>query len=168
MRKTVGIILASVALYAPPALAQDVVAGRVGGSANGRVQPLNVDATGRLASSTAGTPNAAVTTVQGVSGGTPVTVTAQTPGNNFCHISTATTTVCKSGAGALHTLSVNNLGTVASVTTVYNNTAGSGAVIAVINTLAGQTSYVYDVTFTIGLTVVTTGTVAPDITISYR
>ncbi len=91
-----------------------------------------------------------------------------TMGNSACHISTATTTTCKSGAGTLHTLSVNNLGTVASTTTVYDNTAGSGTVLAVINTLAGQTSYVYDIAFATGLTLVTTGTVAPDITVSYR
>lgn len=89
-------------------------------------------------------------------------------GHSFAHISTATTTTVKSGAGYLHTLSVNGLGTVASTTTVYDNTAGSGTVIAVINTLAGQESYVYDVAFATGLTIVTTGTVAPDITVSYR
>lgn len=90
------------------------------------------------------------------------------PGYSFSHISTATTTTVKSGAGVIHTLTVNNLGTVASVTTVYDNTAGSGTAIAVINTLAGQESYVYDIAFATGLTLVTTGTVAPDITVSYR
>lgn len=89
-------------------------------------------------------------------------------GNSFAHISTATTTTVKSGAGVVHTVTINNLGTVASVTTVYDNTAGSGTVIAAINTLAGQTSYVYDVAFATGLTLVTTGTVAPDVTVSYR
>jgi hypothetical protein len=89
-------------------------------------------------------------------------------GHSFAHIATSTTTTVKSGAGILHTLTVNNLGTVASTTTIYDNTAGSGTVIAIINTLAGQTSYVYDVVFATGLTIVTTGTVAPDITVSYR
>lgn len=96
------------------------------------------------------------------------TVAVEETGRTFCHISTATTTTCKSGAGYLHTLTVNGLGTVASTTTVYDNTAGSGTVIAVINTLAGQESYMYDVAFATGLTLVTTGTVAPDITVSYR
>lgn len=89
-------------------------------------------------------------------------------GFTYAHISTAATTVVKSGAGVVHTITVNNLGTVASTTTVYDNTAGSGTVIAIINTLAGQTSYIYDVAFATGLTLVTTGTVAPDITVSYR
>lgn len=89
-------------------------------------------------------------------------------GHNYAHISTAATTVVKSGAGVLHNISVNTLGTVASTTTVYDNTAGSGTVIAVINTLALSGSFVLDVAFSTGLTVVTTGTVAPDVTISYR
>jgi hypothetical protein len=106
-----------------------------------------------------------------------VTLGGATPANSvpvvgagftYSHISTATTTTVKSGAGVVHTITVNNLGTVASTTTVYDNTAGSGTVMAVINTLAGQVSYVYDVAFATGLTLVTTGTVAPDITVSYR
>lgn len=89
-------------------------------------------------------------------------------GFSFSNITTAATTTVKSGAGVLHTLTVNNLGTVASLTVVYDNTAGSGTKIASINTLASQTSYIYDVSFATGLTVVTTGTVAPDVTVSYR
>lgn len=89
-------------------------------------------------------------------------------GYSFANITTAATTTVKNGAGVLHTLTVNNLGTVASTTTVYDNTAGSGTKIATINTLAGQESYVYDAAFATGLTIVTTGTVAPDITVTYR
>jgi hypothetical protein len=129
-------------LLAPvPAIAQQNVV-IVGRQADGTVKPVDVTSDGKLLLSLAG--------------------------HSACHISTATTTTCKSGAGVLHTLSVNNLGTVASLTVVYDNTAGSGTVLASINTLAGQTSYLYDVAFTTGLTVVTTGTVSPDITISYR
>lgn len=87
---------------------------------------------------------------------------------SYAHISTSTTTVVKSGAGVLHTLSVNNLGTVASTTTIYDNTSAAAPVVAVINTLAGQTSYLYDVAFNTGLTIVTTGTVAPDVTVAYK
>lgn len=86
----------------------------------------------------------------------------------YAHISTAATTTVKSGAGTLHTITVNGLGTVASICTIYDNTAGSGTVIGILNTLAGQQTYDYDVAFTTGLTLVTTGTVAPDITVSYR
>lgn len=86
----------------------------------------------------------------------------------YAHISTATTTTVKSGAGFLYNVSVNSLGTVASTCTVYDNTAGSGTVIGVINTLALSGTFLNNLTFSTGLTLVTTGTVAPDITVSYR
>lgn len=89
-------------------------------------------------------------------------------GFSFSHITTATTTTAKSGAGSVHTICVNSLGTVASTVTVYDNTAGSGTVIAVINSLALLGCQTYDVAFATGLTLVTTGTVAPDVTASYR
>lgn len=90
-------------------------------------------------------------------------------GFTYGHMSTSTTTTFKSGAGVLHAVIVNTLGTVASNATIYDNTAGSGTVIAVLNTLTtGEGTYTYDVAFTTGLTLVTTGTVAPDITVSYR
>lgn len=95
-------------------------------------------------------------------------ITSYPFGHSYNHISTATTTTVKSGAGVLHNISVNTLGTVASTCTVYDNTAGSGTVIAVINTLNLSGAFVLDVAFTTGLTFVTTGTVAPDITVSYR
>lgn len=89
-------------------------------------------------------------------------------GFSSSHISTATTTTAKSGAGSVHTVCVNTLGTVASTVTVYDNTAGSGTVIAVINSLAFLGCQIYDVAFATGLTLVTTGTAAPDVTVSYR
>lgn len=90
-------------------------------------------------------------------------------GFTYAHISTSTTTTVKSGAGVLHAIVINTLGTVASNITVYDNTAGSGTVIAVLNSLTnGEASYTYDVAFTTGLTLVTTGTAAPDVTVSYR
>lgn len=88
--------------------------------------------------------------------------------NTYAHISTATTTVVKSGAGTLRSICVNTKGTVASTVTVYDNTAGSGTKIAVIDSLSALGTYIYDVAFSTGLTVVSTGTVAPDITVSYR
>lgn len=86
----------------------------------------------------------------------------------YSHISTATTTTVKSGAGNLHSISVNTKGTVASTITVFDNTAGSGTVIGVIDSLNLSGAFVLDVAFTTGLTIVTTGTVSPDITVSYR
>lgn len=96
------------------------------------------------------------------------TVTTQAAGYSFTNITTAATTVVKSGAGVLHGITVNSKGTVASAIVVYNNTAGSGTKIGTIDSLNLSGSFFFDIAFTNGLTVVTTGTVAPDITVSYR
>ena len=86
----------------------------------------------------------------------------------YAHISTAATTTVKSGAGDLHSISVNTKGTVASTITVFDSTTGSGTVIGVIDSLNLSGAFVLDVAFAAGLTIVTTGTVAPDLTVSFR
>lgn len=87
---------------------------------------------------------------------------------DFSYINTAATTTVKASAGFLKSITINTPGTVASTITVYNNTAGSGAVIAVIDSINGRTTFTYNVRFSTGLTIVTTGTIPPDITVSYR
>lgn len=90
--------------------------------------------------------------------------------NAFVNITTATTTVVKSGPGFLHMLVINT--PVASATiTIYDNTAASGTKIATItipSTVTGEapSSIEYDVAFSTGLTIVTSG--ATDITVAYR
>jgi len=86
----------------------------------------------------------------------------------YSHIAGAATTTIKSGAGALHTLNINTKGTT-STATIYDNTAASGTVIAIVDTAgaASGTSMFYDVAFSTGLTIVTTGTLS-DITVGYR
>lgn len=96
------------------------------------------------------------------------TLTTQIAGWSFQNITTSTTTTVKSGAGVLHLVNVNTLGTIASTVTIYDNTAGSGTKIATINSLTLSGPFQYDIAFSTGLTLVTTGTVAPDITVSYR
>ena len=86
----------------------------------------------------------------------------------YAHISTAATTTVKSGAGDLHSISVNTKGTVASTITVFDSTTGSGTVIGVIDSLNLSGAFVLDVAFATGRTIVTTGTVAPDLTVSFR
>lgn len=98
----------------------------------------------------------------------PPKVCSLTPGGLASHISTATTTVVKSGAGFLHSITINTKGTVASTVTVYDNTAGSGTVLAVIDSLTLSGTFALNVAFATGLTIVTTGTAAPDLTVSYR
>jgi hypothetical protein len=77
----------------------------------------------------------------------------------------------KSGAGFLHALNLNTP-VASTVVTLYDNTAASGTVIAVITlpgTLVseGPSTAIYNVSFTTGLElVVATG--AADVTVSYR
>lgn len=110
--------------------------------------------------------------VEMVGGSSPTpsaTPTSVTPaGNSVSNITTSTTTVVKSGAGVLHGININTKGTVASTVTVYDNTAGSGTKLATLDSLNLAGWNQYDVAFATGLTIVTTGTSAPDITVSYR
>lgn len=75
------------------------------------------------------------------------------------------TTTIKSGAGFLHTITIGTAGTTDTIT-VYDNTAASGTVIAVINDTTPGT-HTFDVGFTTGLTIVIAGTTAPDVTVAY-
>ncbi len=85
-------------------------------------------------------------------------------GGTPTNVSTNTTTNIKSGAGFLHRITVNNPGSSWTIT-VYDSTSGSGTKLATITpSLVG--SLEYDVEFTTGLTVVTSGTTAGDITVS--
>ena len=89
-------------------------------------------------------------------------------GYSFSNITTATTTTLVTGSGVLHGITINAKGTVASTVTIYDNTAGSGTKIGIIDSLNLSGSFGYDANFATGLTIVTTGTVAPDITVLYR
>lgn len=85
-------------------------------------------------------------------------------------MTSATTTTHKSGSGLLHSVTVNKAVATATIT-MYDNTAGSGTVIGTITFGAALLSdppicAVYDVNFSTGLTVVTSG--ATDVTFSYR
>lgn len=69
------------------------------------------------------------------------------------YISTATTTVCKTGAGELHSITIGE--TAAGTITVYDNTAGSGTIIAVFKASIVEQTFDLDVAFATGLTIVT-------------
>ena len=79
------------------------------------------------------------------------------------------TTTLKSGSGILRSIVINNAGASANTCTVYDNTAGSGTVIATIDTveLNGRVLE-YDVRFGTGLTIVLATGTAADITVMYR
>jgi hypothetical protein len=79
------------------------------------------------------------------------------------YISTATTTTVKSGAGMLHAITLTE--TAAGTITVYDNTAGSGTVKAALKASIAEGTYIFDITFATGLTIVTAG--ASKLTVSY-
>ncbi len=86
--------------------------------------------------------------------------------NQYSRINTNTTLTVKSGVGTLAAITVGVAGTATTVT-IYDNTAASGSVIAVLNT-AVNTTYTLNTQFNAGLTVVTAGTTPADLSISYK
>lgn len=90
--------------------------------------------------------------------------------NSYNNIISADTTLVKTGEGVLHAITINE--TVASATiTIYDGlTAATGTLIGTITNPAtlieSQISLIYDVSFKVGLTIVTTG--AQDVTVAYR
>lgn len=104
-----------------------------------------------------------------------VPVTAQPSGAaiypvyNVTYITTNTTTVALTGAGVLHSFCVTDVGSSSNTATVYDNTAGSGTIIALFdidNFTAGCA--VMDARVTTGITVVTATGTAGEITLTYR
>lgn len=84
----------------------------------------------------------------------------------YKNITSGATTVCKYGPGNLHRIVVNN--PAAQAITVYDNTAGSGTLIATITPQANSSPFYleYRVPFATGLTIVTAGTI--NITVVYE
>ena len=84
----------------------------------------------------------------------------------YAHISTATTTICKYGAGFLHNIIVNN--PTNNNVTICDNISAVAPIIAIINPGASSVPVTlqYDCPFSTGLTIVTAGT--PDLTIVYE
>jgi hypothetical protein len=86
---------------------------------------------------------------------------------SYQNISTATTTVVKSGPGQLHSICVNTAAANGTIT-VYDNTAASGTKISTITSYASVPGcFLYDTAFWLGLTIVT-ATATPDVTVSFR
>ncbi len=81
----------------------------------------------------------------------------------YNHITTSTTTTI-SGAHVLHSVSVNTKGTIASTTTIKDGST----TLAVIDSLNLSGTWVYDIACATSIVIVTTGTSAPDVTVSYR
>ena len=81
----------------------------------------------------------------------------------------ATTTV-KSGAGTFHTLVLNSAAAATNTTTIYDNTAASGTVIAIpaVTTATVPTTLIFDAIFGTGLTVITATANGGNMTFTYR
>jgi hypothetical protein len=71
------------------------------------------------------------------------------------YISTADTTVVKTGRGILHTITIGE--TAAGAITVYDNTAGSGTVLWAAKASIAEQTFTFDLCFDTGLTIVTAG-----------
>ena len=123
---------------------------------------------------TAGTPSPDVLTVQGISGGEPLSVDVIQPvitkpaSSSYLHLNANGTTTVKSGAGVLRRIVINTRGGIINTLTIYNNTTATGAVIGAVDTVAAGGAFDYELDFTTGLTVVLAGGTAADITIIYE
>ncbi len=69
------------------------------------------------------------------------------------YISTATTTTVKTGAGVLNAITLTE--TAAGTITIYDNTAASGTIIAVLKASIVEGTYFFNRSFATGLTIVT-------------
>lgn len=98
----------------------------------------------------------------------PTGSTASYPVYAAIHMAANGTSSPITGAGVLHTVCINDQGASSNIATVYDNTAGSGTTLAVIDTVTTVGCQLYDAAYSTGLTVVMgTGTTA-DLTITYR
>jgi hypothetical protein len=83
---------------------------------------------------------------------------------DYEYIATATTTVVKSTAGKLFRITLGE--TAAGAITIYDNTAASGTVIAVLKASIAEQTFEFGLPFRTGLTVVTAA--ASKLTVVYE
>jgi len=89
--------------------------------------------------------------------------------SSYAHLNSTGTTTIKSGAGILRRVVINTKGTGSNTLTIYDNTSGSGTVIAAIDTANGVSCHFeYNVAFSTGLTVVDATGTSADITVIYE
>lgn len=82
---------------------------------------------------------------------------------NPTYIATATTTPVATGKGVLHAVNITE--TSVGAITIYDNTAASGTILAAFKASIAENSYVLDVAYSTGLTIVTGG--ASKLTVSW-
>lgn len=94
-----------------------------------------------------------------------------TSGYTYAHIAAGQAdTLVKTGAGTLHAIVFNGPATATNVTTVYDSLTATGQVIAIplATANASPTTVIYDLRFTIGLTISTATANGADMTVIYR
>lgn len=91
------------------------------------------------------------------------------PSYAYSNLLANATTLLKTGQGLLHSIVINNAGAASNLCTVYDGLSASGIVIATIDTveLNGRV-LLYDVHFTVGLTIVIGTGTAADLTVAYQ
>jgi hypothetical protein len=96
------------------------------------------------------------------------------PPYKYAHVSGAQTNLAIKAAsgtplqGILHSVTINNIGSAATITLTDNTVGGSSpATIAIIGTPTAEVSYIYDIGFNNGLLVTSGGTTPVDMTIAY-
>jgi hypothetical protein len=83
------------------------------------------------------------------------------------HVSALGNTTLKSGAGWLHSVCIITKGATGNTLTLYDNTAASGTILAVIDTTAQVQTLLYDLIFNTGLTAALAAGTAADVTITF-
>lgn len=87
--------------------------------------------------------------------------------NDYTHVDTNASQICKSGSGVFYTLTINTRGS-ATAASLYDSVTASGSLIAVIDTTLSTTAFIYNLKFENGLTIKTAGVTAADLTVAWR
>ena len=88
--------------------------------------------------------------------------------SSFSNIAATGTTTVKSGAGIFRRLVINTKGGSSNTFTIYDNTAGSGTVIATVDTVNSTGSLEYGLAFNTGLTIVSATGASANATVIYE
>jgi hypothetical protein len=86
--------------------------------------------------------------------------------NSYSNITTSASTLVKTGAGGLHSITINTKGATATAT-IYDGLTAAGTKIGTLD-VSNPGTYTFDVAFALGLFIVTAGTTPADMTVSYR
>ena len=95
-------------------------------------------------------------------------ISVKNKSSSFSNITTTGTTTIKSGAGIFRRLVINTKGVSSNTFTIYDNTAGSGTVIATVDTVNSTGSFEYGLAFSTGLTIVSASGTSANATVIYE